>query len=222
LTEIIVWSWSLEDRRFLSADDVALLSAAEQERAARFVAPRHRRRFIAGRVGLRRILGLHTGEAPAALVFAENEFGKPYLPDHAFCAFSLSHSGDQAVLALADGLPIGVDIERVRAVEHGDIATRYFRAGEAAWIVGGQTEEEQQLAFFQAWTLKEAVAKAVGAGMSLPFSQFEIATAPPRVLVAPPGSSDLWLLRFLDAPAGHLCALAASGVADARVIQRTY
>jgi hypothetical protein len=58
--------------------------------------------------------------------------------------------------------------------------------------------------------------------MSLPFSQFEIATAPPRVLVAPPGSPDLWLVRFLDAPAGYLCALAASGVADARVIQRTY
>lgn len=222
LTEIVVWSWSLEDRRFQGPDSEALLSAAEHARARRFVDPLHQRRFIAARVGLRRILALDTGEAPAALFFAENEFGKPYLPQHPSCAFSLSHSGDQAVLALGEGVSIGADIERLRAVEHGDIAARYFCASEAAWIDSRQTEEEQRLAFFQTWTLKEAVAKAIGVGMSLPFSQFEIAAAPPRVLVAPPGSSGLWLLRFLDAPAGYLCALAAAGVDEARVIQRTY
>lgn len=222
MTEIVVWSWSLEDRRFRSGDSEALLSAAERERARRFVDVRHQRRFLASRLGLRRILALHTGEAAAALVFAENKFGKPCLPHHPDCTFSLSHSADQAVLALAEGMSIGVDIERLRAVEHGDIAARYFHANEAAWIESRQTEAEQRLAFFHMWTLKEAVAKAVGVGMSLPFSHFEVAAAPPGVLVAPPGSPGPWLLRFLDAPAGYLCALALPGVSEARVIQRTY
>lgn len=224
MNEVVVWSWSLDDRRFQGGSAEAALSAAERARACRLVDARHRQRFIAGRVGLRGILGAHTGDDPSHLAFAENAFGKPHLVGHASLNFSLSHSGDRAVLAIRQGASIGIDIERVRALEHGDIATRYFCVSEAAWIDARPSEEERRTAFFQTWTLKEAVVKAMGLGMSLPLAEFEIsaADAPPRIVVPPPGSPLLWQLRLLSAPAGYLCALAAPGASDVEVTQRTY
>lgn len=223
MSEVIVWSWSLDDRRFQGGAEAAL-SAAERERGRRFIDPRHRQRFVASRIGLRGILGAHTGEDPSALAFAENAFGKPHLVGCASLNFNLSHSGDQAVLAIREGTPVGIDIERVRALEHDDIAARYFCAREAAWIDARPSEEERRTAFFQTWTLKEAVVKAMGMGMSLPLSGFEIsaAEAPPRIVVPPRGSPLLWQLRLLSAPAGYLCALAAPGASDVEVTQRTY
>jgi 4'-phosphopantetheinyl transferase len=224
LSELVVWSWSLDDHRLHGGDAEELLSAAERGRAHRFVDALHQRRFAASRVGLRRILGAHMSVDPAAIEFAENAFGKPHILGHPLLNFSLSHSGDQAALAIREGSPVGIDIEHVRALEHRDIALRYFRANEAAWIERRPTEEEQRRAFFQTWTLKEAMAKAVGKGMSLSFSDFEVsaADAPPRVIVVPPGASDRWRLLWLDAPAGYLCALAAPDAADVGVTQRTY
>lgn len=223
LSEVVVWSWSLDDRRFQVGGAEAALSEAERERARRFVDARHRERFVASRIGLRGILGGHTGDDPSHLAFAENALGKPHVVGCPSLNFSLSHSGDRAVLAIRQGAPIGIDIERVRALEHGDIAARYFCASEAAWIDTRPSEEERRTAFFQTWTLKEAVVKATGLGMSLPLTEFEIsADAPPRIVVPPPGSPLLWQLRLLNAPAGYLCALAAPGAADVEMTQRTY
>lgn len=220
----MVWTWSLDDPRLLASGAEATLSQAELERARRLVDPRHQRRFVISRIGLRGILAAHTGDDPAALAFAENAFGKPYLVGRASIKFSLSHSGDQAVLAIREGAPVGVDIERLRALEHADIAARYFRANEAAWIDGRPGEAERRTAFFQTWTVKEAVVKATGVGMSMPLSDFEIsvADAPPRVVVPPPRFALPWQLRFLPAPEGYLCALAAPGASDVIVTQRAY
>lgn len=224
LSEVVVWSWSLDDRRFQGVGVEAALSEAEQERARRFVDARHRQRFVASRIGLRAILGLQTGENPSHLAFGENAFGKPHVVGRPSLNFSLSHSGDRAVLAIRQGSLIGIDIEHVRTVEYGEIAARYFCTNEAAWIDTRPREEERRTAFFQTWTLKEAVVKAMGLGMSMPLSQFEIsaADAPPRMVVPPPGSPLHWQLSLLNAPAGYLCALAAPGAADVEVTQRTY
>ena len=95
-----------------------MLSDDERERAAR-LAP--------GRAALdRRARGAADRARPASsahpsdVELAAGPHGKPELPGSAL-RFNLSHSGDRALIALADGVEVGVDVERTsrrsRAIE---------------------------------------------------------------------------------------------------------
>lgn len=225
LHQISLWSWSLNEDRGQSDAAELMLSEVEKARAARFVEARHRQRFIAAKVCVRTILGAHVGVAPQALVFVENEFGKPRLVCEPTIHFSLSHSEDRAILAISDTIEVGVDIEEIRPLDHLDLAQRYFCAGELATIER-LPSVDQLTAFFQTWTLKEAVVKALGKGLSIPLDEFEvsIATTPPRLVVCPDGSgpTDAWELRLLTPVHGYSGALAVPGAASAvELIQRT-
>lgn len=219
--EIAVWSWHLDaDPSSLEAAE-ALLSEDEKVRARSFVAAHHRSRFVAGRARLRSLLGEHLDLDPRTLVFVQNEFGKPWLAHHPSVHFSLSHSEDRAVLAVSDTLVVGADIERVRALEHLDLARRYFHPNEVAAIEKLARREEQLRAFFGIWTLKEAVVKSLGRGLSIPLDAFEvsIATSPPTMALCPEGAPQAWWLHLVT---GDYCrALAAPAVAEVGLIQRT-
>ncbi len=95
-----------------------------------------------------------------AVVTAVDPHGKPYLPQHPTLHFSLSHSGDWAVCALADS-PVGVDVEQWRTLDVNRLAKRHFSPAEQAWMNerGGQ-------AFFTLWTAKESLLKMRGCGLS--------------------------------------------------------
>ena len=99
-------------------DDLATtLTVDEHERASRFRFDRDRHRFIVARGLLRRLLSRYAGASPDALRFAYGTFGKPYLETGANqekVAFSLSHSGDWALVGLTRGREIGVDLEQVQ------------------------------------------------------------------------------------------------------------
>ncbi|MGQ0585167.1 MAG: 4'-phosphopantetheinyl transferase family protein [Reyranella sp.] len=219
--QVVVWSWRLELEPLSFEAAEALLSDDEKARGLRFVTAALRHRFVAGRARLRSLLGAHLGLDPHALVFAENAFGKPRLADRPSVHFSLSHSGDQAVLAVSEQREIGIDIERVRPLDHLDLARRYFHPNEVAAIGGVKASDEQLLAFFRIWTLKEATAKAIGKGLSIPLDSFEvsIATSPPTMVVAPEGAPLRW---WLHQTVGDYCfALAVPGGGEVGLIQRT-
>jgi 4'-phosphopantetheinyl transferase len=118
----------------------AVLSADERERAERFVFPRDRRRFVVTRACLRALLARATGVAATAVRFSYGAQGKPVMEAGAAPAvvhFSVSHSADLAVVALARDLPLGVDIEAVRPMPDVlALARRFFTEAEArAWSV---------------------------------------------------------------------------------------
>lgn len=222
--EILLWSWSLDAERFSTATAEGLLSGDETARSRNFATPRLRRRFVAGRAGLRSLLGEHLGLDPRALVFVLNEFGKPSLAQDPSLHFSLSHSEDQAVLAMSDTLMVGADIELMRTFEHLDLARRFFCANEIAAIESLPDPAERRQAFFRIWTLKEAVVKALGKGLSIPLDSFEvsIATSPPSMAVCPEGAPEAWWLHVVT-PTGSYCrALAAPADAAVELIQRTF
>ena len=216
-----MWSWSLElaPPSFEAAE--ALLSDDEKARARSFVTAPLRHRFVAGRARLRSLLGEHLGLDPRALVFLQNAFGKPRLADHPSMHFSLSHSGDQAVLAVSDQREIGIDIERVRPLDHLDLARRYFHPNEVSAIEGVRPPDEQLLAFFRIWTLKEAIVKAIGKGLSIPLDTFDvsISTSPPTMVLAPEGAPRAWWLH--QTTGGYCRALAVPGGGEVGLIQRT-
>jgi 4'-phosphopantetheinyl transferase len=160
-TEVSIWQIALN----APADD-QLLSPDEIARADRLIMPVKRQQFIAARAGLRVILGNYTGSPPESLIFGYQARGKPYLRGSYSCEFSLSHSGDTALVAVAQH-PVGIDIEREQPLStmmH--MAQITFSPQEQAdWIA--LPVECQSHAFYQTWTRKEALMKAHGDGFKL-------------------------------------------------------
>ncbi len=169
------------------ADDRALLSADERERAGRFRFGRDRDRFVSGRAALRRLLGDRLGVAPADIEIAYGAAGKPYVAG-ASVQFNVSHSDDVALIAIADGVrALGVDVEVPRPGFGGvDIARQFFAPGEVARLLA-QPAEERDDAFLRCWTRKEALLKAHGGGLSLPLHDFEVSLEPsgPAAILEP-------------------------------------
>lgn len=89
-----------------------------------------------------------TIEARPIVEFAAN--GKPYFADHS-CHFSLAHSGNLAAVLISDS-PCGIDIERVRDYSE-NMRKRCL------------LPNEQEMDFFEAWTLKECIGKLTGEGI---------------------------------------------------------
>ncbi len=143
-----------------------VLSADERRRADRFVSPRDRERFIAARAAMRMILGDYLGRDPAGLTIEASPFGKPNLAGDTSLQFNLSHSGDLALLAVAGGLSLGIDLETIRPMrEMAGIVQRYFAEAEQVAFSAASGEARPAL-FFRMWTRKEAYLKAIGVGLS--------------------------------------------------------
>ena len=177
--EVHIW------RVRLSGGKVSLPTAEEAERAARFVTPALRRRYLCAHAALRAILASVTS---APLDFALHEKGKPYLVSAPGIRFNLTHSREMALVAVALDIEVGVDIERVRPLaEYAAIAQRYFPPGHTA-----PTSVRD---FFRHWTRFEALLKAHGAGL------YGAGATPPGV----------WSVTEIDAGAGYTAAVAVEG-----------
>ncbi len=175
---IAVWQVDLNAQP--STSESACLSAAEWQRAHRFVFERDRLRFIAAHTALRHILGEHLHQAPAALGFTEGPHGKPSVISHdkqqPSYHFNLSHSADVAWVGLSRELELGIDVEAPRAVSDAiALAQRHYTPTEQAVV---QAAPDQNHAFFICWTRKEACLKAIGSGFSVAPESFECGALP--------------------------------------------
>ena len=107
--------------------------------------------------------------------------GKPFLAQGP--EFSLSHSGDYLLLAIAPQ-PVGVDIERHRQLEYRALAGRCFHPQEQALLQ--QAAAKEQVLFFDIWTCRESCLKATGLGLTLPPQAFRTSfTAEDRAVLQP-------------------------------------
>jgi 4'-phosphopantetheinyl transferase len=190
----------------------SLLSADEQERAARFHFDRHRNAYTAGRGMLRVLLGRYLKQPPEDIDISYSHYGKPLLPDNRL-QFNLAHSGGLALFVFTLHDEVGVDIERERDLRDAlAIAERFFSPSERA-ALRELPDSERVPAFFRCWTRKEAFIKAVGEGLSYPLADFDVTLAPgePARLLSIRGSEEearSWSLHSLDLPAGYFGAVA--------------
>lgn len=118
---------------------------------------------------------LRPSEVPIPPVRCTAPWGKPYLAENPAFQFSLSHSGEWAVLAISDA-PVGVDIERCSAPKPA-VVRRFFHPQEQSAFFS-LPEDEQLPAFYDWWVLKESAVKAIGCGMHRPFSSFSVSLGP--------------------------------------------
>ena len=154
--------------------DLNGLDAQERERAARFKFERDRRRYVDAHLALRRVLAGRTGRAAAALEFVAGAYGKPRLAGPASCAFSLSHSDDLALIALADDGEIGVDLERVRPLPDLDALAHQCLTAQERQALAAVPQADRPHAFLQSWTRKEACLKALGTGLQVEPATFAV------------------------------------------------
>lgn len=211
----IVWTVDLALAETDLARCAGALCAEEQARMARYMRRADRARFAASHAALRLILGRALGLDPRALAFTLAPGGRPELEGRAL-SFNLSHSGERALVALSGEAPVGVDVETLRPMPDAlRIARGHFAADEAADLMrlDGPAREA---AFFALWTRKEAVVKALGAGLALPLADFSVSLppGPPRLLrmaAGVEGGSGPWSLHHLEPGPGTVGALAAIG-----------
>ena len=164
--------WLVELHQLPLPESLVCLSAAEHERAARFVFERDRRRYLAAHCALRRLLSSRTGTPAVQLLLEEGPFGKPALRNEPRCAFNLSHSEDVALVAMADTGEIGVDVEMLRPMPDADDLARHNFSAEECAELAATPAEHQSLAFLLGWTRKEACLKAIGSGLSIAPNMF--------------------------------------------------
>lgn len=161
------------------------------------------------------VLGAYLGIEGAEVALVEGDFGRPELsPRHGMTLdFNWSHSGERALIAVAQGVAPGVDIERVqerpRAVQ---IADRYFLPAETA-ALSALDGAARSAAFLQLWTAKEAILKALGRGIAFGLDRLEIGGSQqqPTLLRLDGEDPGQWQLRRLDVGVGYLGALAWRG-----------
>jgi 4'-phosphopantetheinyl transferase len=159
----------------------ARLCDAERQRAGRFRFERDRRRFIVARARLRELLAARLDVKPQAIELAYGKNGKPGLAQRyadSGWRFNVAHCDDVAVYAFSRGSDVGIDIEAIRAIpEADDIAARFFSRREYA-AYSALAPRDRPLGFLQCWTRKEALAKALGNGLSMPIEELDVLRAP--------------------------------------------
>lgn len=192
----------------------ALLAAAERERARLFRQSDDRVRFVVTRAVLRLLLAEAGLGRPEMLTIVADGHGKPALVDPSPLRFNVAHSGDVALVGLADGRDVGVDVERVRErADLGDVAARFFATLEIE-ALAGLTGAEHTAAFHRCWVRKEACAKAAGLGLRLPLQGFvvgvEARRGPWPATIAASAASRSFELADVPVRPGYAAAIAVA------------
>ena len=86
--------------------------------------------------------------------------GKPVFAEPGAPYFSISHSGNIAVVVISDA-PVGIDIESGRTVNE-SVVRKAFAPSDVEWILSGEDEETRTERFLRGWTLKESYSKMKG------------------------------------------------------------
>lgn len=145
------------------------VSKERLERASRYKSEADYLRSLSVEYLLNQIIKKNHPNVPTPVVLFYDANGKPHLKDKngvETLFISLSHSGDY-VACMIDTVPCGIDLELQKEKSYKRIVTRICSDTEAA-MINTLTD------FYNIWTLKEAILKATGKGLSLDMRSFEI------------------------------------------------
>ena len=179
--ELHVWHINLDVNRDKVEQASALLDDQERSRAFKYSTPLLRDRYIVAHGVLRQMLAQYADTPPGVIQYERTKHGKPVLTDAYLgqkLSFNLTHSGNLALLAIADGRSIGIDIEKIKPYSDLEsVAHRNFSALERSAL---STLDKSDLltGFYTLWTRKEAFIKAIGDGLSYPLDSFVVPIQP--------------------------------------------
>lgn len=167
------------------------LSSEERARYAAMKRPDRARKFIDGRILLRRVAGMYLDREPGELSIVPNANGKPILLDApaGAPAFSLSHSAEETVLAVGGIGDIGVDIETLsRSAAAERISEAFFTEQERHYLSTLKADRAERTLML--WVLKESIIKALGRNIAEGLAGISLAFDDPRIILNPSLHSD--------------------------------
>ena len=210
---MVIWTVRLN----VSAQTVSaaknFLSPDERTRADAFRNEQALRNYIISHAALRQILANHLKLNPTEIPFRTGTYGKPALAETVASQleFNLTHSGNLALVAVAHGAEVGIDVETVRAMPDAlRLAERFFSAAESE-ALNALPADDQGAAFLNLWTRKEAFVKATGLGIANALIRFEVtmgANATVKAIDGDPRLAAQWTLHAFTPAPGYLAAVA--------------
>jgi len=232
--EVEVWRLDLRQPRRLIDLLFEQLSGEEQARAQRFRRARDFEAYVLTRGVLRQLLSAYLGRegvsvAAQAVGLGRGRHGKPRLladtvvgADAGALEFSVSHSGDFALLAFGRSGALGVDVERLNTGRDIDlIVEHHFAPSEAAALrdEGARSDARCRL-FYRYWTRKEAYLKALGVGMTVDLRSFAVGLGPGATLVeSARDDAAQWRFYELNPDGLHFGAICVFGGAGATYLR---
>jgi len=210
--EVVVWLVPVRPR----VGWLAMLDDDERLRAARLASTPAGDTFVTSRATQRLVGSHYLGIPPREIVTDRTcthcdtgaRHGRPRFRDAAI-DYSVSHTEHWVIMAVTASGLIGVDIEDLRAApDPAGLARACLTASErlhfdslppssrAPWLVS-------------AWTRKEAAMKLTGLGLRAPPKHLDV-SRPVVATAIPRWPSAAVHLRDIDAPPGHLAALATT------------
>jgi phosphopantetheinyl transferase len=162
----------------------------------------------------RPLLARATGLAESELAFVRDSKGKLSLANGADWCFNVADTAGCVVLAVARGQALGVDVENSdrHIANLDDFAQACLSSCELAQVAGLDPVRKKAWVL-QAWVLKEAYTKRLGAGLSFGFARITTDPGGEPLLRAIDGQSmgtSEGLLLYTDY-AGYYIALSAQG-----------
>jgi 4'-phosphopantetheinyl transferase len=137
------------------------------------------------------------------------QYGKPFIPGGP--DFNISHSGEMVVLAVTQSGAVGIDIEKIRAVNIEDFS-RYVP--EVANLNEKYDVDHVNNLFFDCWTQKEAVLKGYGKGLLAPLEQVAIKEGTARFY------ETTWFIKKLLIDEGYCCHAATDKLLEHVAFER--
>jgi 4'-phosphopantetheinyl transferase len=190
----------------------ASLDTAEQTRADRFYFDEDRSTYIAAHWLLRHALASVGGLPPKDWRFVVEARGKPGI-DPALgrpgLSFNLTHTRGFVACVVGFDSMLGIDVEALSREPDLEIADRFFSPSEVAHL-HRMTQDRKHRTFLRFWTLKEALIKATGEGLSRALDSFSFSLDPVSIAFHPRDTAEAAKWSFLEKQptAGHLLALA--------------
>lgn len=153
--------------------------------------------------------------------------GKPRFINAPGEEFSVSHSGDWWVCALADR-PVGIDLQQhtrlkgeepdAAASRYGRMAARFFHPEEKEYVL----EKDVYRRFFRIWAAKESYVKYTGQGINSDFGKFSVLPEGGFRLEEKAGKTLSWRAAgawFIQVPAppGYTLCFCSAGKAEVTV-----
>jgi 4'-phosphopantetheinyl transferase len=149
------------------ADKLVLLPEKLQQQVSRKRQWQDKQLSIAGKMLLLRVMK-ELARQSTLTDLQYNTYDRPYFdngPD-----FNIAHSGSMVICCGTDNGQIGIDIEQVKEIDLADY-TNYFTSNEWNKINHYPNKYDS---FYDFWTRKEAVLKALGTGFHTPLSSVDV------------------------------------------------
>lgn len=173
----------------LTPKDIASLSVHRRRQAESYRCENDKKLSLAAGVALDKALqeyGLREKDA----VMSYERFGKPYLKDYPNIKFSISHSGEIAVVAISD-VDVGCDIERTGRYKE-EVVERCFSKEEQDFIF---SQTDKDAVFTKIWVAKESFVKALGLGLSVKLNSFSVIIKGDQVSLSQNIDPRVWTIK---------------------------